>query len=264
MASLILKQYIVDAFTDTVFKGNPAAVCLLENWLPDRLMQNIAQENNLSETAFTVKNGKHYELRWFTPGGEIDLCGHATLGTAYVLWHFAEINHSSLSFQTKSGQLIATKKHNLIEINLPAYKLTPVPVTDKMEAAIGTRPKEAWIGRDLVCVLQEEQHVIHAAPDEKQLKELDGLLLHLTAKSQTYDCITRSFAPKLKIFEDPVCGSGHCHVIPLWAKKLGKQSLTAFQASWRSGTLYCSMDNNQVKLAGEVALYAISEIHVPT
>lgn len=264
MTHLVLKQYVVDAFTNTVFKGNPAAVCLLENWLPDRLMQHIAQENNLSETAFIVKNSKHYALRWFTPGGEIDLCGHATLGSAYVLWHFVDMNSPFFSFQTKSGQLIATKKQNLIEINLPAYELTPVPVTDKMEAAIGIRPAEAWIGRDLVCVLQEEQQVIDAMPDEKQVKELDGLLLHLTAKGQTYDCVTRSFAPKLKIAEDPVCGSGHCHVIPLWAEKLGKQSLTAFQASRRSGILYCSMENHQVKLAGEAALYAISEIYVPT
>lgn len=262
MNNLVLKQYVVDVFTDTVFKGNPAAVCLLENWLPDRLMQNIAQENNLSETAFVVKNGQYYELRWFTPGGEIDLCGHATLGTAYVLWHFTEINCSSFSFHTKSGQLTATRNRNLIQIHLPAYHLVQVPVTDKMETAIGIRPSEAWMGRDLVCVLQEEQ-VISAMPDEKQLKKLDGLLLHLTAKSQAYDCITRSFAPKLGIFEDPVCGSGHCHVIPLWAEKLGKKSLTAFQASRRGGILHCRMEHHQVRLAGETVLYAVSEIHVP-
>lgn len=214
-----IKQYVVDAFTDKVFKGNPAAVCILPEWIPDMLMQNIAQENNLSETAFTVKRENIYELRWFTPGGEIDLCGHATLGTAYVLFRFIEKDSGSISFQTKSGQLIVKKVNDLYEMDMPAYPLTEVPVTDEMELAIGFRPSEAWLGRDLVCVMADEQQVLQAIPNEERLKELDGLLLQLTAKGTTYDCVTRSFAPKLNVLEDPVCGSGHCHVIPLWANK---------------------------------------------
>ena len=210
-----IKQYVVDAFTDKVFKGNPAAVCILPEWIPDMLMQNIAQENNLSETAFTVKRENIYELRWFTPGGEIDLCGHATLGTAYVLFRFIEKDSGSISFQTKSGQLIVKKVNDLYEMDMPAYPLTEVPVTDEMELAIGFRPSEAWLGRDLVCVMADEQQVLQAMPNEERLKELDGLLLQLTAKGTTYDCVTRSFAPKLNVLEEPVCGSGHCHVIPL-------------------------------------------------
>ena len=188
-----IKQYVVDAFTDKVFKGNPAAVCILPEWIPDMLMQNIAQENNLSETAFTVKRENIYELRWFTPGGEIDLCGHATLGTAYVLFRFIEKDSGSISFQTKSGQLIVKKVNDLYEMDMPAYPLTEVPVTDEMELAIGFRPSEAWLGRDLVCVMADEQQVLQAIPNEERLKELDGLLLQLTAKGTTYDCVTRRF-----------------------------------------------------------------------
>ncbi|RGE60437.1 PhzF family phenazine biosynthesis protein [Eisenbergiella massiliensis] len=258
-----MKQYVVDAFTDKVFKGNPAAVCILPEWIPDMLMQNIAQENNLSETAFTVKRENIYELRWFTPGGEIDLCGHATLGTAYVLFRFIEKDSGSISFQTKSGQLIVKKVNDLYEMDMPAYPLTEVPVTDEMELAIGFRPSEAWLGRDLVCVMADEQQVLQAIPNEERLKELDGLLLQLTAKGTTYDCVTRSFAPKLNVLEDPVCGSGHCHVIPLWANKIKKRELIAFQASKRSGVLYCRIENDRVILAGKAILYSKAEIYVP-
>lgn len=258
-----IKQYVVDAFTDKVFKGNPAAVCILSEWIPDMLMQNIAKENNLSETAFTVKRENIYELRWFTPGGEIDLCGHATLGTAYVLFRFIEKDSGSISFQTKSGQLIVKKVNDLYEMDMPAYPLTEVPVTDEMELAIGFRPLEAWLGRDLVCVMEDEQQVLQAMPNEERLKELDGLLLQLTAKGTTYDCVTRSFAPKLNVLEDPVCGSGHCHVIPLWANKIKKRELIAFQASKRSGVLYCRIENDRVILAGKAILYSKAEIYVP-
>nr|WP_270493756.1 PhzF family phenazine biosynthesis protein [Eisenbergiella porci] len=257
-----MKQYVVDAFTDKVFKGNPAAVCILSEWIPDMLMQNIAKENNLSETAFTVKRENIYELRWFTPGGEIDLCGHATLGTAYVLFRFIEKDSGSISFQTKSGQLIVKKVNDLYEMDMPAYPLTEVPVTDEMELAIGFRPSEAWLGRDLVCVMADEQQVLQAMPNEERLKELDGLLLQLTAKGTTYDCVTRSFAPKLNVLEDPVCGSGHCHVIPLWANKIKKRELIAFQASKRSGVLYCRIENDRVILAGKAILYSKAEIYV--
>ncbi len=258
----MIKQYIVDAFTDTVFKGNPAAVCVLREWISAPLMQNIAKENNLSETAFTVKKGREYELRWFTPGGEIDLCGHATLGAAFVLLNFIELQHDTICFKTKSGKLIVKKTNDLYEMNLPAYKLTEVPVTDEMEQAIGFRPEQAWLGRDLVCVMKDEKQVKTATPDEESVKKLDGLLLHLTAQSSGYDCVTRSFAPKLNVAEDPVCGSGHCHVIPLWAQKTGKNKLSAFQGSKRSGVLYCRMEKDRVFLAGKAVLYSKAEIFV--
>lgn len=263
MKEIKLKQYVVDAFTDEVFKGNPAAVCVLTKWLSDTLMQNIARENNLSETAFAVKKGNEYELRWFTPGGEIDLCGHATLGTAYVLFRFIEKDCDKVSFQTKSGRLIVEKEHDLYKMVMPAYQLKQIPVTDEMEQTIGARPIEAWIGRDLVCVMANEKEVLQAAPDEEKIKKLDGLLFHLTAQGSMYDSVTRSFAPKLKVFEDPVCGSGHCHIVPLWIKKNQKNELTSYQASQRSGVLYCRMEKDRVILAGKVALYSKAEIYVP-
>ena len=221
MKELIVRQYIADAFTDTVFKGNPAAICLLQNWISDEMMQNIAKENRLSETAFTVKKDQDYELRWFTPGGEIDLCGHATLGTAYILFNFIEKDREDIIFHTMSGNLTIHRNGDIYEMDMPAYELKEIPVTDEMEKAVGIRPKEAWMGRDLVCVLDNE------------------------------------------VDEDPVCGSGHCHVIPLWAEKLGKGKLTAWQASERSGVLYCQMKGKRVILGGKAAIYSEGYIHIP-
>lgn len=258
-----MKQYVVDAFTDSIFHGNPTAVCVLDRPLPDSLMQNIAIENNLSETAFTFREGDSYRLRWFTPGGEIDLCGHATLGTAYVLLRFIEPKQTSVVFQTQSGPLTVVKAGDRYEMDMPAYALTQVPVTDAMERAIGKRPIEAWMGRDLVCVMEDEEQVSKAAPDQEKLAGLDGLLQHITAKGRKYDCVTRTFAPKLKVAEDPVCGSGHCHVVPLWASKLGKDTLEALQASPRSGVLYCRLDGERVRIAGKAALYSCAELYVP-
>lgn len=258
-----MKCYVVDAFTDKVFKGNPTAVCVVERPLPEGLMQDIAIENNLSETAFAVPSGSGYDLRWFTPGGEIDLCGHATLATAYIIMRFIQPELHTVSFYTKSGQLTVEKKQDLYELDMPSYTLTSIPVTDAMQQAIGIRPLEAWLGRDLVCVVADEAQVINAKPDEEKLKTLDGLLLQITAKGSKYDCVTRSFAPKLGVSEDPVCGSGHCHVIPLWAEKLNKTTLTAYQASRRSGVLYCQMSGDRVLIAGKAVLYSINELFVP-
>ena len=257
-----MKCYVVDAFTDTVFKGNPAAVCLLDQWLPDDLMQNIAGENNLSETAFIVRRDIIYELRWFTPGGEIGLCGHATLATAYVLMRFIVRDLNQISFQTKSGELTVRKKGRQYELNLPSFPLSPVPVTEAMAEAIGFMPDEAWLGRDLVCVMEREEYVRKAAPNMEYIKQLPGLLLHITAEGKMFDCVTRSFAPKLKVSEDPVCGSGHCHVIPLWAEKLKKHDFRALQASERSGILYCRFSGDRVLIAGEAALYSIADLYV--
>lgn len=256
-----MKCYIIDTFTDTVFKGNPAGVCVLKEWIPVDLMLNIARENNLSETAFTVKSNDIYELRWFTPGGEIDLCGHATLATGYVLMNFYD-EDIIVSFKTKSGILTVRKSDDLYEIDMPSYDLKPVEVSDEMEKAIGNRPIEAWLGRDLVCIMENENQVINARPDMNLVKALDGLLLQLSAKGANYDCVTRSFAPKLNVDEDPVCGSGHCHVVPLWSKKLCKDSLVAYQASKRTGILYCKMEENRVFISGRAVLYAESNIYV--
>lgn len=258
-----MKCYHVDAFAEKPFEGNPAAVCVLDTFPSDTRMQQIAIENNLSETAFTVKEGAHYRLRWFTPGGEIDLCGHATLATAYVLFRFFEPDAERVSFETMSGTLNVLKKGDLLEMDFPAYALQEVPVTDAMADAIGFRPLEAWLGRDLVCVLPEEANVVAAKPDQTKLLALDGLLLHLTAHGTAFDSVSRSFAPKLAVAEDPVCGSGHCHIVPLWAKKLQKDRIVARQASARGGTLYCEMQGERLTMAGSAALYAIAELFLP-
>ena len=257
-----MRQYVVDAFTNSVFHGNQAAVCVMEKWPSEELMMNITRENNFSETAFTVKEGNKWHLRWFTPGGEIDLCGHATLGTSFVLLNYYEKEADKVVFTTLSGELIVTRKGDLYEMEFPAYELKPITVTSAMEEALGTSVKEAYIARDLLCVLDNEQAVLGVNPDLEKIKQIDGLLLHVTAKGEKEDCVSRSFGPKLNIPEDPVCGSGHCHIIPYWADTLGKDELVAYQASKRGGTLYCRKEGNKIFLAGNAVLYSVDELYV--
>lgn len=257
-----MKCYHVDAFAEKVFEGNPAAVCVLDKYPSDALMQKIAGENNLSETAFAVKEGAGYHLRWFTPGGEIDLCGHATLGTAYVLFRFFEKDADSITFQTLSGALTVLKKGELLEMDFPAYELKQIPVTPAMEDAFGVKITEAWMGRDLLCVTENADAIPTLTPDQAKLMVLDGLLQHITARGKEYDSVSRTFAPKLAVAEDPVCGSGHCHIVPLWAQKLGKEKLVARQASKRGGTLYCEMHGDRLSLAGTAVLYSIADLYV--
>lgn len=257
-----MKCYHVDAFAEKVFEGNPAAVCVLDKYPSDALMQKIAGENNLSETAFAVKEGAGYHLRWFTPGGEIDLCGHATLGTAYVLFRFFEKDADSITFQTLSGALTVLKKGELLEMDFPAYELKQIPVTPAMEDAFGVKITEAWMGRDLLCVTENADAIPTLTPDQTKLMALDGLLQHITARGKEYDSVSRTFAPKLAVAEDPVCGSGHCHIVPLWAQKLGKEKLVVRQASKRGGTLYCEMHGDRLSLAGTAVLYSIADLYV--
>lgn len=257
-----MKQYVVDAFTDTVFGGNPAAVCVMEQWLPDETMLNITRENNLSETAFAIQEGEDYALRWFTPGGEIDLCGHATLATAHVITEYIEPGRTTIRFQTRSGLLTVVKKGQLLEMDFPAYELEKVDVTEAMTEALGVRPLEAYMGRDLLCILASEEEIRNLNPNQQKIHELDGLLLQVTAPGKEFDCVSRSFAPKLNIPEDPACGSGHCHIIPFWAQRLKKNELTAYQASPRGGTLYCKYQGERVKISGKAVLFSIAEIFI--
>lgn len=275
-----MKQYVVDAFTDKIFAGNPAAVCVMDSWLPDFMMQKITIENNLSETAFVVKEGpdNHYHLRWFTPGGEIDLCGHATLATAFVITSFVEPEKDVIEFDTLSGLLTVTKKGSIFELNFPSFGLKKIEVTDEMEAAIGVKPAMAYIGDDLVLVFENETIVRDAVANQHVIANLPGLGLHITARGadadfcdckdgncindESYDCITRSFFPKLNVPEDPVCGRGHCHVVPLWAEKLGKNDIFAYQASKRGGELYCRFEGERTILGGQAALFSIAELNI--
>jgi PhzF family phenazine biosynthesis protein len=255
-----VRQYIVDAFTDRVFHGNQAAICILDEWPAESLMMDITRENNFSETAFAVREGDGYHLRWFTPGGEIDLCGHATLACAYVLLRFYIPEARRVAFDTLGGKLVVTRQGDLLEMEFPAYALEKVEVTSEMAEALGAMPREAYMGRDLLCVLDDERDVRGLSPDMEKVKSLDGLLLHVTAPSRDVDCVSRSFAPKLQVDEDPVCGSGHCHIAPYWSKRLGKDKLVAYQASDRGGTLYCRMDGQKVYMAGRAALYSVGDL----
>lgn len=263
-----MKYYIIDSFADEVFKGNPTAVCILEKNISHELMQNIAMENNISETVFTIKNGNNYDVYWFTPKCEIDFCGHAVLAVAYAILNFAEKESNEVSLNTKEGILTIRKKDDLYEMDTPNYDLKPIEITsDIIEAIGGIKPLEAYIGRDIVCVLEDENQVINVKPNLEIIKKLDGLLFHITSdvkdkQNNQYDSITRTFGPKLDADEVDVCGSGHCHIIPLLSKKLNKDYFTAFQASPRTGVLYCDIKNNKLKIAGKACLYCISEIFI--
>lgn len=254
------KQYTVDAFSDKPMYGNPAAVIVTDAFPSDEQMQLIARENNYSETAFIVKEGERYHLRWFTLAGEIDLCGHATLASSYTIFRFFEPEAERIVFSTLSGDLPIERKGDIFEMTLPAYSLEPIPVTDAMEQALGARPVEAFLGRDLLCVMDSEETVRSIQPDAALLKTLPGLLQNVTAAGAEYDCVSRSFAPKTNVYEDPVCGSGHCHIVPYWSERLQKDEIVAYQASKRGGILYCSMKKDRVALAGKAALYSISDI----
>ena len=258
-----MKQYVVDAFTQSVFHGNPAAVCVLDAWLPEELMAGIAVENNLSETAFVVKEGERYHIRWFTPGGEVDLCGHATLGTSYVLTRFFDTEAEELVFTSMSGELRVRKNGDLLEMDFPARKPRPVPFTDEMRSIVHGLPARAFVDRDLILVLEDEADVRNFVPDYTAILALeDGMGLFITAPAKDYDFVSRTFFPKIKINEDPVCGSAHCNLIPYWSERLQKRVLTAYQASPRGGVLYCEDRGDRVRISGHAVLYSRAEINV--
>ena len=257
-----MRQYVVDAFTDEVFRGNQAAVCVMEEWPDERMMKSIARENNFSETAFVVREGDAWRLRWFTPTIEIDLCGHATLATAYALFRFHEPDSETITFRTMSGELRVTRQDDWLVMDFPAYRLDPVDVTDKMEEALGARPLEAYLDRDLLLVYDDETVVRNMRPDIALVAELPGMAACPTAPGAEFDCVSRFFAPNMGIDEDPVTGSAHCMVAPYWANRLGKDEVHAWQASERGGELLCKVRGDRVSVAGKAALYSVCELQV--
>ena len=257
-----IRQYTVDAFTNRVFSGNPAAVCVLDSFPPDALMRSIAAENNLSETAFVVPQGDAFALRWFTPQSEIDLCGHATLATAYIIDRFVAPNRTALDFHTRSGVLRVRKQGERFAMDFPAFPLQPVAIPANIAAVLGAVPQAAYLGRDLLCVFEDEAQIRAMEPDFTAMHALDGLLLHVSAPGKDYDCVSRSFAPKLGVAEDPVCGSGHCHIFPSWAERLGKNALVGYQASKRGGVLHGQVNDGRVILSGPAVLFAQAEIYI--
>lgn len=258
-----MKYFVVDAFADKVFEGNPAGVCVMNDWISDELMQKIAIENNLSETAFAVKEGAHYRLRWFTPGGEINLCGHATLATAFIIFNYYEMQLESVKFHTISGELTVNKQDDLFELDFPCVPSEPISITEQMISALGIVPKEAYLNRDLIFVLESEEDVRKVTPDFAQLERIpEGLGVSVTARGNEFDFVSRGFFPKLKVNEDPVTGSLHCSLIPFWSNRLGKKEMVARQLSSRGGTLYCKQEDTRVKMAGKAVLYSVAELMI--
>jgi PhzF family phenazine biosynthesis protein len=254
-----LRMYRIDAFTDTVFCGNPAAVIPLRRWLADGVMQAIAMENNLSETAFFVPEGSVYQLRWFTPSAEVPLCGHATLATAFVILRLLHPSKKSVRFHTQSGDLIVTRKGNLQVMDFPRYRPQRCNPPAGLEQALGARPAEVWNTREdhHFYVIFESAGVIRSmAPDMAKLAALHPYQVAVSAPGEGEDFVSRFFAPSIGIPEDPVTGSMHCALIPYWAERLGKAKLHARQVSKRGGELFCAdlPDEGRVRISGRAVL----------
>ncbi|MDE7303819.1 MAG: PhzF family phenazine biosynthesis protein [Oscillospiraceae bacterium] len=257
-----MKYFIADAFAEEIFKGNPAGVCVCDEALPAELMQKIAFENNFSETAFIVKCGDKYNLRWFTPMFEVDLCGHATLATSFIVLNYVEPTLDEVLFSTVSGEITVRRNGELYEMRFPDRMPEKIEVTSEITAALGVVPKEVYSGRDLIAVLENEEAVRNYSPDYEKLGKLKGYLgIVVTAKGEKADFVSRFFAPELKL-EDPVTGSAHSSLVPLWREKLGKTVFEAEQLSQRGGKLYCEQGDGFVKISGKAALYLKGEIFV--
>lgn len=257
-----MKIYQIDAFTDTIFKGNPAAVVPLESWLPDTVMQQIAAENNLAETAFFVKENGAYHIRWFTPAVEIELCGHATLASAYVLFQYLGYAEEEIRFNCMVGELLVKKEGDYITLNFPADAGVDVEDLTLLREKLGTDILHAKKGRTkYLAELASEEAVKNFMPDFQQLKQLDRQVI-ITAKGRELDFVSRFFAPNSGVDEDPVTGSAHCVLIPYWSAKLNKTELAAMQLSARTGFLKCRFLGDRVEMSGQAACYLIGEIFI--
>lgn len=253
----------VDAFTSKVFGGNPAAVCVLEQWPDDEILQDIAMENNLSETAFIVRQDRYYDLRWFTPTLEIDLCGHATLASAFVIFSFLEPSLTSVDFETASGLLRVDKSEDILTMDFPARKPVRSMDRDVVLDALGVTPSEVWQSRDLMVLFDREAQIRGMKPDMTMLSEIkDSFAVIVTAPGDTVDFVSRFFAPNAGIPEDPVTGSSHSTLIPFWAERLGKKKLHALQLSARGGEVICEDRGDRVTIGGRAVLYMKGTIYL--
>lgn len=257
------KIYQVDAFTNQVFSGNPAAVCPLDTWLSDELMQKVAAENNLSETVFYVKTDDKYQIRWFTPEVEVDLCGHATLAAAYVLFNYENHTESIIEFYSeRSGHLSVTKSDDLYTLDFPVDNFLPVSLSQDIIDCFDLLPNLAFKGSsDHMIVFSNEQEIENLKPDFEKISKLDSRGVIVTARGNSSDFVSRFFGPQVGIPEDPVTGSAHTLLTPYWSKELNKKDLTAIQLSKRRGYLKCSMAGERVLISGEARLYLTGELH---
>ena len=257
-----MKLYQIDAFTKEIFSGNPAAVCPLEEWLSEEIMQKIAAENNLAETAFYVKKGKKHEIRWFTPTVEVDLCGHATLATAYVLFNYENHIGDSITFYShRSGELTVTKEGDLLSLNFPTDTFEAIELTNQVTEALNITPQLAFKGKtDYMFLFKNEEEVLNTKPNFEKLSKIEARGIIITAKGNTTDFVSRFFGPRSGMNEDPVTGSAHTTLIPYWAKELNKTKLTALQLSDRRGYLECELLEDRVRISGYAKCYLIGTL----
>lgn len=255
-----LPYYEVSAFTANPFGGNPAGVCALDAWLPDSVLQKIAANNNLAETAFTMPRGNDFELRWFTPTIEMDLCGHATLAAAFVLFNEQKLDSKEVRFHTRSGLLTVSRDKELLTLELPARPAIPCIASEVLISGLGAPPKEVLKTRDYLAVFASEADVRALKPDFASLKTLDCLGIIATAPGSDCDFVSRFFAPRAGVDEDPVTGSAHCTLIPFWAERFSETKMFARQVSKRGGELYCELVGERVRVGGKAVLYLKGEI----
>jgi len=252
--------YQIDAFTDKLFSGNPAAVCPLENWLADEILQNIAIENNLAETAFFVPLSKNrYHLRWFTPEIEMDLCGHATLASAFVIFNELGNNNNEILFDTQSGLLTVKKIRDYLELDFPSRPPKKADLPKIIRDGLNIQPKEIWKARDYLLIYDSQEDIKRIQPNIAILNQINinpgGIIVSALGDSKNVDFVSRLFTPQATVFEDPVTGSAHCTLIPFWAERLNKTKLRALQISQRGGELICQLNNDRVAIRGKAVKY---------
>lgn len=257
-----LPLYQIDAFTSQMFGGNPAAVVLLDDWLPDNILTAIAAENNLAETAFVVPRGDVLPLRWFTSTVEVDLCGHATLAAAHVLFRYSFPSAKRLTFSTRSGDLVVTRDGEVLSMDFPSRPGKPIEITDTLISALGVRPSEAYLARDLLAIFESESQIRDFQPNFQRIASLDTFAVIVSAPGDAVDYVYRFFAPRQGIPEDPVTGSANCTLVPYWATRLSKSEFIAKQLSARRGDLRCTLRGNRVLMAGHTVEYLRGEITV--
>ncbi len=260
---MTLTMYQIDAFSERVFTGNPAAVCPLFAWLSDDLLQSIAAEHNLSDTAFFVPEGNGFRLRWFTPAGEVDLCGHATLASAFVLFEHLGYAQQKIEFYTRSGTLVVSRSGDGLSMIFPAVVAMPCEAPAALVAGLGLKPSAVLEARNYMAVYEAEEEIRALKPNFVQLSSLDLHAVIATSPGRNVDFVSRFFAPKFGVPEDPVTGSSHCELTPYWSARLGKTSLQAKQLSARGGTLYCELQGAQVILTGRATHYMTATINIP-
>lgn len=256
-----IRLFQIDAFTDKLFGGNPAAVCPLDHWLPDTLMQKIAMENNLAETAFYFRTGDRFEIRWFTPEMEVELCGHATLASAFVIFNLEHYPRSVIEFASRSGPLRVSKNGDLLTLDFPADEFVESSVPEGLLEGMGLQPLEIYKGKtDYMLIYSNAYQVANLKPDMLQISKIAARGIIATSPGDDVDFVSRFFAPQSGIPEDPVTGSAHTTLAPYWAKKLGRSELSARQLSKRGGRLQCRLAGNRVEISGQAQAYMTGEI----